>query len=893
MNPASWIDSRDWLAVGWTMLHFLWIGGLAGVLAAALLSALSRSGPRVRYAVSLGMLLAIAALPVGLFVVGRAEFQGTTNAAALDAQVASSDDAATMALPPLSENPPSPAPPSLRSSLGDASGKQWLTLAYRGLPWLWIVGTPLTLLILTCGLYGAERLRRSARLLEDGEVAAACRRLRSTLRIGRNVAVAVCERVAVPVLVGVIRPMILLPPAILTGCSPAQIEMILIHELAHVRRWDLLVNLIQRLIEAALFFHPVIWWLSSRVRLEREECCDAVVLEQTGAPQAYAETLASIALPGLGAPQAAVAFTNGHLVIRIRHILDLEEETMNVSRKALLTVAGVAVLAAGATAWHFRSPQAASSDVPPVPLSPETATVTIHADDDGRLTSVYLGREKVFDGPVNDTNLEKLHQQLRSALRSSLRAAQHATVQLMVVGRSEVRDEDRLKILHICSEQRFPDGSRLSRTALSTTNGNPELPGAAGGIPSSNAATNEGGLKDAGESAANSAVITIQADNEGNLSSVHLGGRRAFDGPANDLNLAELDRLLALHLLERAPEQTLIRFHRDLRYPDLMKVVEVCARQRLPNGSRLNRITFVESTGDPESEAAGDAAHRPVTDVGRPARPGRSSDPGYLIEPPDVLAVEVSSTVRSAVYKLQPGDELLIRGSQLLPIDPQGDPVLNGFKQINGPFTLQPDGTVDLGPEYGSVRLAGLAIKEARLMLVGHLTDEVGLRDPKIAVSFPNVNVPQTVRGEHLVRPDGTISLGTCGTLYVAGMSLGKAQAALEKHLAQFFHNPVVTLRVTAMNSKSVYLIRKQGKTETIAEFPFTGHETVLDILNRLGGVVDFSSQRIRVARANPNPGGGVALELPVDWKAITNAGDTATNHMLRSGDRIYMEPGS
>src|SRR5262249_26315522 len=108
-----------------------------------------------------------------------------------------------------------------------------------------------------------------------------------------------------------------------------------------------------------------------------------------------------------------------------------------------------------------------------------------------------------------------------------------------------------------------------------------------------------------------------------------------------------------------------------------------------------------------------------------------------------------------------------------------------------------------------------------------------------------------------------------------------------------YFHNPVVTLRVSAMNSKSVYLIRKQGKAETVAEFPFTGNETVLDILNRLGGAVDFSSERIRGVRPNPNPRGGVALELPVDWKAITTNGDAATNHLLQSGDRIYVEPGS
>ena len=91
-------------------------------------------------------------------------------------------------------------------------------------------------------------------------------------------AVAVCERLATPVLVGVVRPLILLPAAAMGGWGPDQIEMVLLHELAHVRRWDNLVNLLQRLVESALFFHPAVWIVSGWVRREREHCCDAMVV---------------------------------------------------------------------------------------------------------------------------------------------------------------------------------------------------------------------------------------------------------------------------------------------------------------------------------------------------------------------------------------------------------------------------------------------------------------------------------------------------------------------------------------------------------------------------------------------------------------------------------------
>ena len=117
----------------------------------------------------------------------------------------------------------------------------------------------------------------------------------SRSRIGRRVTVAVCERIAAPVLVGIVRPIILLPPAALTGWSPDEIEMVLLHELAHVRRWDNLVNLVQRLVESLLFFHPAVWLVSSWVRREREACCDAVVVGRTNRPHAYAEMLVALA----------------------------------------------------------------------------------------------------------------------------------------------------------------------------------------------------------------------------------------------------------------------------------------------------------------------------------------------------------------------------------------------------------------------------------------------------------------------------------------------------------------------------------------------------------------------------------------------------------------------
>jgi len=120
-------------------------------------------------------------------------------------------------------------------------------------PWLWLSGAPLTFALLATGLVGAEQLgRQSHRLTASdpaGHIVTLCADLAKnlhigSLRIGRQVAVGVCQRIRSPILLGIVRPLILLPPAALTGWSPEQLEMVLLHELVHVRRWDNLVNLV-------------------------------------------------------------------------------------------------------------------------------------------------------------------------------------------------------------------------------------------------------------------------------------------------------------------------------------------------------------------------------------------------------------------------------------------------------------------------------------------------------------------------------------------------------------------------------------------------------------------------------------------------------------------------
>ena len=171
------------------------------------------------------------------------------------------------------------------------------------------------------------------------------------------------QRVAAPVLVGIVRPMILLPPAALTGWSPDEIEMVLLHELAHVRRWDNLVNLLQRLVESVLFFHPAVWLVAAGCGASARHAATAVVVGRTNRPHAYAELLVALAaqLPRsvLFHPAAASAMAAGPLRGRIRRILGVDDDPMLISGKSLGVVMSGLLLAATLVVLNLPTPSKA------------------------------------------------------------------------------------------------------------------------------------------------------------------------------------------------------------------------------------------------------------------------------------------------------------------------------------------------------------------------------------------------------------------------------------------------------------------------------------------------------------------------------------------------------
>lgn len=368
LSLSAWI-SAAWTAAGWTMLHMAWIGAVGGIGAAVLRRLLRPVRPEVRHGAAVACLLALALAP-GLIFARLYRPETVMTPASASAPRFADPGAAPPALPALM-----PALDSHRVAIPPAPMSAPITtIAARFepmvgyLPGVWLSGSLATLALVATGLVGVDRLRRSSRPLESESIAARCGALATSLGIARRVGVAICDRIAAPVLIGVVRPMILLPPAALCGWNIEQLEMALLHELAHVRRHDNLIALLQRLVESLLFFHPAAWWVSSWVGLERELCCDRLVIEHTGRPRDYARMLAAMAGAVPVARTAALAMAGRPLLTRIRLILDMEDRSMKLTLKewigglAAATAVAAIVLAAHAGGPESRGPNAADRD---------------------------------------------------------------------------------------------------------------------------------------------------------------------------------------------------------------------------------------------------------------------------------------------------------------------------------------------------------------------------------------------------------------------------------------------------------------------------------------------------------------------------------------------------
>lgn len=326
-NLADWLPLIQ--SLGWTLLHFLWQGALIGAGYATVRMIVPASNAQTRYAAGLVALALMAACPpVTLSLV----YPQAVVAASAAVPVAA--DAIVVA------------------ASGAAQPGAEVVLD-KVLPWLvlvWMLGVAVT----------AWRALRQWRALEriaergsepNNELERMLASLARRFKMVRDIRVLMSSQIDTPTLIGWIKPVVLMPTAVALGFPRQQVELILAHELGHLRRYDHLVNLAQAVIETLLFYHPAVHWISREVRNDREVCCDRLVLRLTeGEPREYAQTLASLEELRLASPQLAIAATGGVLLDRVRRIIDMPAPRLAATRPSLgmTLLAAAAVLIAGA-----------------------------------------------------------------------------------------------------------------------------------------------------------------------------------------------------------------------------------------------------------------------------------------------------------------------------------------------------------------------------------------------------------------------------------------------------------------------------------------------------------------------------------------------------------------
>jgi uncharacterized protein (TIGR03435 family) len=329
-------------ALGQALLHLLWQGSVLAVLVWVVKTI--TPAPRVRYAAASLILLM---MPVALVVTTtKTLVKAPRNTAAVARPIAQA----------MSDAPKETvlyAPTAVSSPKAGISG--WVVCG-------WITGVLLLSLRAAGGWTRAQHLKNHVRPA-TAALGNTLNQLKLRLAISAPVRLCTSMVVQVPTVIGSIRPYILLPVTTITGLTESRIEAILAHELAHIRRHDYLVNLLQTAIETVLFYHPAVWWVGKQMRIEREHCCDDIAVIVCGNAKDYARALAELEELRCRLPEPALAATGGDLLGRIRRILGQQEQASR-SLGTLVAASSVLLLALVVT-LQVVALQAAPQEAPP------------------------------------------------------------------------------------------------------------------------------------------------------------------------------------------------------------------------------------------------------------------------------------------------------------------------------------------------------------------------------------------------------------------------------------------------------------------------------------------------------------------------------------------------
>jgi beta-lactamase regulating signal transducer with metallopeptidase domain len=325
----SWLSPSAMQSLGWALLHFLWQGAALAAVAAVAMALCRHASARYLFGLAALVLMLLAPLATLFYAQQHSGVADTGKSSPLAA-----------------------AWPTARGNAGSGSTQHTsvprssTASSIDALPWLveaWLLGVAFLSLRSAGGFLLLERERRKQSAEVRPCVLEICRTLQAKLGLNRAVAYCECKWLQAPAVVGWFRPVVFFPVTALTGLSEEQLEVVIAHELAHIRRFDPFVNVFQVCVETLLFYHPAVWWLNKRIRAEREHCCDDVAVALCGNAVEYARAL-TLMEEWRSVPVLAMAANRGPLTERIVRVLGLK--TLGAGMRGIGLTGSVLCLAA-------------------------------------------------------------------------------------------------------------------------------------------------------------------------------------------------------------------------------------------------------------------------------------------------------------------------------------------------------------------------------------------------------------------------------------------------------------------------------------------------------------------------------------------------------------------
>ena len=436
--------------LGWTLLHFIWQAAAAALLLGILLAVLRKSSANLRYIVACAALGLIVLLPIATMqIIQVSSPQPTANIepapVILPAKEIREIPAVEMTIPER---------PLQHEKAGTAYKASWQQHAVdrleTALPYLvagWLIGVFGLSLWNLGGWAQLQRLRKKLVKQVDDSIQNRLCRLSERLHVKQAVQLLESTLVQVPTVVGWLRPVILLPASALTGLTTEQLEALLAHELAHIRRYDYLINMLQTVAETLGFYHPAVWWVSHKIRLERENCCDDLAVSISGDRICYARALTSMEEIRAGRSELAVAATGGNLFGRIRRLVDKDstESSRTSWIPSVITILLIAIIAIPTTlalTANDKTPQSAQFLLDKM-LEHRSRVKNLQYVAEDNIWQDLAAEQAMIEDQIKSMRESGISEQQLERFRQSRTEAPESSYQIL---RCTIDDEERVKI---------------------------------------------------------------------------------------------------------------------------------------------------------------------------------------------------------------------------------------------------------------------------------------------------------------------------------------------------------------------------------------------------------------------------------------------------------------